>query len=73
MREVQFRETSADTKRIKCNTNGIKPGSSKNIDLLKVKEDTTESSGATNSATLLLKSSKSLLHTREMENYYKLT
>ena len=73
MREVQFRETSADTKRIKYNTNGIKPGSSKNIDLLKVKEDTTESSEATNSATLLLKSSKSLLHMREMENYYKLT
>ena len=37
MREIQFRETSADTKRIKYNTNGIKNGSSKNIDLLKVK------------------------------------
>ena len=37
MREIQFRETSADTERIKYNTNGIKTGSSKNIDLLKVK------------------------------------
>ena len=37
MQEIQFRETSADTERIKYNTNGIKPGSSKNIDLLKVK------------------------------------
>ena len=38
MREIQFRETSADTERIKYNTNGIKTGSSKNIDLLKVKK-----------------------------------
>ena len=30
MREMQFRETSADTERIKWNTNGIKTGSSKN-------------------------------------------
>ena len=37
MREIQFRETSADTERIKYNTNRIKTGSSKNIDLLKVK------------------------------------
>ena len=27
MREMQFREASADTKRIKYNTNGIKTGS----------------------------------------------
>ena len=46
MREIQFREPSADTERIKYNTNGIKTGSSKNIDLLKVREDTSESSGA---------------------------
>ena len=37
MREIQFREASAYTKRIKYNTNGIKIVSSKNIDLLKVK------------------------------------
>ena len=47
MREIQFRETSAGTVRIKYNTNGIKTGSSKNIDLLKVRESTSESSGAT--------------------------
>ena len=38
MREIQFRKTSADTEQIKYNTNGIKIGSSKNIDLLKVKK-----------------------------------
>ena len=37
MREMQFRETSADTERIKYITNGIKTGSSKNIYFLKVK------------------------------------
>ena len=37
MREIQFRETSADTEQIKDNSNGIKTESSKNIDLLKVK------------------------------------
>ena len=37
MREIQFRETSADNERIKYNTNGIKTRSSKNNDLLKVK------------------------------------
>ena len=37
MREIQFREASADTERIEYNTNGIKTGRSKNIDLLKVK------------------------------------
>ena len=35
MQEIQFRKTSADTD--KYNTNEIKTGSSKNIDLLKVK------------------------------------
>ena len=37
IREIQFRETSADTERIKYNTKGVKTESSKNIDLLKVK------------------------------------
>ena len=37
MRETQFRDTSADTEWIKCNVYGIKTGSSKNADLLKVK------------------------------------
>ena len=46
MREIQFREISADTDRIKYNTNGIKTGSSKNIDLLKFKKGTAESRGA---------------------------
>ena len=36
MQEIQFRETSADTEQIKYSSNGIKTGSSKNIDLLKV-------------------------------------
>ena len=35
MREILFRETSAGTARIKYNTNGIKTGSSQNIDLFK--------------------------------------
>ena len=38
MREIQFKETSADTEPIKYNTNGIKTGSLTNIDLLKVKK-----------------------------------
>ena len=44
MWETQFRETSADTQRFKYSNNGIKTGSSKNIDLLK---GAAESSGAT--------------------------
>ena len=47
MQEIQFKEPSADTGGIKYNTNGIKTGSSKNIDLLKAREGTAESSGAT--------------------------
>ena len=47
MREIQFRDTSDDTERIKYTTNGIKTGSSKNIDLPKSREGTAESSGAT--------------------------
>ena len=35
IQEIQVRETSADTEWIKYNTNEIKTGSSKNIDLLK--------------------------------------
>ena len=34
--QIQLREASAATEEIKYNTNGIKTGSSKNIDLLKV-------------------------------------
>ena len=37
MREIQFRETSPDTERIKYNTNGIETAISKKIDLLKAK------------------------------------
>ena len=37
MREIQFRETSTNTERIKYNNNRIKTGSSKNIELFKVK------------------------------------
>ena len=37
MREIQFKEPSADTEPIKYNTNEIKTGTSKNFDLLKVK------------------------------------
>ena len=37
MREIEFREISADTEQIKYNTNGIETESSKNIDLFKVK------------------------------------
>ena len=47
MREIQFREPSADTERIQYNNNRIKTGSSKNIELLKAREGTAESSGAT--------------------------
>ena len=47
MREIQFRKTSADTERIKDNTNGIKTGSSKTLICSKWREGTTESSGTT--------------------------
>ena len=70
MREIQFRQTSADTERIKYNTNGIKTGSSKNIDLLKSQEKTQLNPvEQQDSATLLLRSSKPLLQMRETENY----
>ena len=68
MREMQFMETSADNKRSKHNNSGIKTGSSKNSDLLKVKRRQEE-----DSATLLLKSSKSLLKMHETESYCKQT
>ena len=74
MREIQFRETSADTERIKYNTNGIKTGSSKNIDLLKSQEKAQLNPvEQQDSATLLLKSSKPLLQIRETENCCKQT
>ena len=44
MREIQFREPSAYTERIKYNINGIKTGISRNS---KSTEDTAESGGAT--------------------------
>ena len=67
MRETQFRETPADNKRIKYNTNGTNTGSSKTLICSKSREDTAESSGA---ARL---SSKSLLQMHERENYCKQT
>ena len=42
-----FRETSADTERIKYNTNGIKTASSKTLIFSKSREGTAESSGTT--------------------------
>ena len=47
VREIQYKELSADTERIKKNTSGIKSESSKNIDWSKSGEGTAESSGAT--------------------------
>ena len=72
--KIQFREPSADTEWIKYNTNGIKTGSSKKhwfaqsqekVQLNPVQQQ--------NEATLLLKSSKSLLQMRKTENYSKQT
>ena len=37
MHEAKFNETSVETEWIKYNTNDIKTGSSKNVDLLEVK------------------------------------
>ena len=74
MRETQFNKTSADTERIKCNTNRIKIGSSKNIVFAqsqkKVHLNPVEQQ---DSATLLLKSSKSLFKMHETENYCQKT
>ena len=47
MRDIQPRETSADTERIKYNNNEIKTGSSKTLICSNSKEGTAESSGAT--------------------------
>ena len=47
LREIQFRETSADTERIKYNTSRIRTGFLKNIDLLWSREGTAEFSGRT--------------------------
>ena len=69
MREVQFREFSADTEQIKCNTNGIKTGTSKNIVFVQSQEKAQLNPvEQQDSATLLLKSSKSLLKMHETEN-----
>ena len=47
MREIQFKEASAETERIKYNTNGIKTGSSKTLIFSNLREGKVESSGAT--------------------------
>ena len=47
MREIQFRETSADTERIKYNTSGLKPEVQKILICSKPRESTAESSGTT--------------------------
>ena len=72
MREIQSRETSANTERIKYNTNRIKNGSFKRHWFAQSQEkaqlNTVEQG---DSVTLLLKSSKSLSQMRERENYCK--
>ena len=74
MWEIQFRETSADTERIRYNTNGIKTGSSKYIGLLKSQEKAQlYPVEQQDSVTLMFQSSKSLLQMRETENYCKQT
>ena len=72
MPDIQFREASADTKRIKYNTNGIKTGSSKNIAQSQEKAQLNPVEQQ-DSAILLSTSSKSLLQMRETENYCKHT
>ena len=47
MTEIQFRETSAETERIKYNTSRIKLEVQKTLICSKSREDTAESSGAT--------------------------
>ena len=64
IREIQFRETSADTERIKYNSNGIKTWSSKKIQE-KSKLNPVEQQ---DSVTLLLKFSKSLLQMHKTSN-----
>ena len=73
IQELQLKETSADTEQIKYNTNEIKTGSYKNTDLLKVKSRHSWIVEQQYPATLLLKSSKSLLQIYETENYCKQT
>ena len=70
MREIQFRETSANTERIKYNANEIKTGSSKTLICSMAQLNPVEQQ---DSATLLLNSSKPLLRMHEMENYCKQT
>ena len=67
MGEIQFREPSADTNRIKYNTKGIKTRTSKNINLSKVKRKHSWFQG-NNKIQQHLTSSKSLLQMHEAEN-----
>ena len=93
MTEIQFRETSAETERIKYNTSRIKLKVQKTLICSKSREDTAEWNWKfkkhwfvqsqekaqlnpveqQDSATLLLKSSKSLLQMHETGNYCKQT
>ena len=72
MPDIKFKEASADTKRIKYNTNGIKTGSSKNISQSQEKAQLNPVEQQ-DSAILLSTSRKSLLQMRETENYCKHT
>ena len=74
MREIQFREPSADTERIQYKTNRIKTGSSKNIEFAQSQEKAQLNPvEQQDSATLLLTFSKPLLQMRETEHYSKQT
>ena len=73
MREIQFRETSADTERIKYNTKESKPEVQKHWLAQSQKKSQLNPVEQQDSATLLLKSSKSLLQMHEIENYCKQT
>ena len=72
MREIQFRETSADNEQMKYNTNGIKTEVKKHW-FVQSQEAQLNPVDWQDSATLLLKSSKSLLEMHETENYCKQT
>ena len=73
MREIQFREPSADSERIKYKLMESKPEVQKTLICSKSREGTAESSGAKDSASLLLTFSKSLLQMRETEHRSKQT
>ena len=72
MREIKFRETSADTEQIKYLTES-KPEVQKTLICSKSRQGTAEPVEQQDSATLLLKSSKSLLQIHKTENYCKQT